>query len=92
MPVSSISGDHCLISTPFSSVNCPMARWNCIRALRYRAIVLISLLRKVIPSEVRVACYIVIIATFVTVVDYAIQAISLDLYKALGAFIQLSGL
>jgi len=38
---------------------------------------------------VRIAVYIVIIATFVTVVDYAIQAISLKLYDALGAFIQL---
>ena len=50
---------------------------------------LISLLRNLIPKQVRIASYIVIIATFVTVVDYAIQAISLDLYNALGAFIQL---
>ncbi|MDP1605848.1 MAG: electron transport complex subunit E [Rhodocyclaceae bacterium] len=51
--------------------------------------VLVSLLRKLIPKEVRIATYIVIIATFVTVVDYLIQAISLALYDALGAFIQL---
>jgi len=50
---------------------------------------LVSLLRKVIPKQVRIASYIIIIATFVTMADYAIQAISLDLYKALGAFIQL---
>ena len=50
---------------------------------------LISILRHVIPKEVRIASYIVIIATFVTVVDYAIQAISLDLYIALGAYIKL---
>ena len=50
---------------------------------------LVSLLRSWIPKQVRIASYIVIIATFVTVVDYAIQAISLDLYNALGAFIQL---
>jgi electron transport complex protein RnfE len=50
---------------------------------------LISLLRKLIPKQVRIATYIVIIATFVTIVDYSIQAISLDLYNALGAFIQL---
>jgi electron transport complex protein RnfE len=35
------------------------------------------------------ATYVIIIATFVTVVDYAIQAISLDIYMALGPFIQL---
>lgn len=51
--------------------------------------VLVSLLRKIIPKQVRIACYIIIIATFVTIVDYAIQAISLDLHRALGAFIQL---
>lgn len=51
--------------------------------------VLVSVLRKVIPKQVRIACYIIIIATFVTVVDYALQAISLEIHRALGAFIQL---
>ncbi|MCU0840712.1 MAG: electron transport complex subunit E [Thiobacillaceae bacterium] len=50
---------------------------------------LVSLMRKAVPKEVRIATYIVIIATFVTVVDYLIAAISLELYEALGAFIQL---
>lgn len=50
---------------------------------------LVSIMRNVIPKEVRIATYIVIIATFVTVVDYVIQAVSLTLYDALGAFIQL---
>lgn len=50
---------------------------------------LVSLLRNVVPKQVRIATYIVIIATFVTIVDYAIQAISLQVYQALGAFIQL---
>ena len=50
---------------------------------------LVSMLRRFIPKQVRIASYIVIIATFVTIVDYAIQAISIDLYRALGAFIQL---
>jgi len=50
---------------------------------------LISLMRNFIPKQVRIATYIIIIATFVTMVDYIIQAISLDLYNALGAFIQL---
>jgi len=49
----------------------------------------ISLLRKFIPKQVRIATYILVIATFVTIVDYVIQAISLDLHKALGAFIAL---
>ena len=50
---------------------------------------LVALLRHWIPKQVRIATYIVIIATFVTCVDYIIQAISLDLYNALGAYIQL---
>jgi len=50
---------------------------------------LVSVLRNHIPKQVRIATYIIIIATFVTIVDYLIQAISLDLYNALGAFIQL---
>ena len=51
--------------------------------------IVISTLRSFIPKQVRIATYILVIATFVTVVEYAIQAISLDLHKALGAFISL---
>jgi electron transport complex protein RnfE len=51
--------------------------------------IVVSMLRHFIPKQVRIATYILIIATFVTVVDYVIQAISLDLHKALGAFISL---
>ena len=50
---------------------------------------LVSLLRDFIPKQVRIATYILIIATFVTIVDYAIEAISLELHRALGAFIAL---
>jgi electron transport complex protein RnfE len=49
----------------------------------------ISALRRFIPRQVRIATYILVIATFVTVVDFTIQAISLELYRALGAFISL---
>lgn len=50
---------------------------------------LVSLLRRYVPKQVRIATFIIIIATFVTMVDLAIQAISLDVYNALGAFIAL---
>lgn len=50
---------------------------------------LVSALRMVIPKQIRITAYIIIIATFVTLVDYLIQAISLDLHNKLGAFIQL---
>ena len=49
----------------------------------------VSSLRRVVPQQVRIVTYILIIATFVTIVDYVIQAISLELHKALGAFISL---
>ena len=50
---------------------------------------LVSTLRNFIPKEVRIATFILIIATFVTVVDYLIQALSLEIHRALGAFISL---
>ncbi|MFW2404533.1 MAG: electron transport complex subunit RsxE [Gammaproteobacteria bacterium] len=49
----------------------------------------VSTLRNFIPREARIVCYICIIATFVTAVDYVIQAISLELHRSLGAFIAL---
>jgi len=49
----------------------------------------VSLLRKFIPKEARIVSYICIIATFVTCVDYIIMALSIELHRALGAFIAL---
>ena len=51
--------------------------------------VFIALLRKVIPDEVRIACFIVVIAGFVTMVDLSLQAFFPDLAKSLGVFIPL---
>ena len=51
--------------------------------------VLISALRKVIPSQIRIAAYIVIIAGFVTVVDLLMQAFLPELSESLGVFIPL---
>ena len=51
--------------------------------------VLISALRKVIPSQIRIAAYIVIIAGFVTIVDLLLQAFLPDLSESLGVFIPL---
>ncbi len=50
---------------------------------------LISALRKVIPPQIRIAAYIVIIAGFVTIVDLAIQAFLPELSNSLGVFIPL---
>ena len=51
--------------------------------------VLISLLRKIIPAEVKIPCYIIIIATFVTIVKMLTEAFLPDLYQSLGVFISL---
>lgn len=51
--------------------------------------ILVSLLRKVIPSKVRIACFIIIIATFVTVVELVMQAYTYPLFLTLGIFIPL---
>jgi len=51
--------------------------------------VLVSMLRKAIPSKVRIACYIVIIATFVTIVEFMMQAFAYPLFLELGIFIPL---
>ena len=50
---------------------------------------IISLLRKIIPDKVRIACYIVVIAAFVTVVQLVMQAFTYPLYLKLGIFIPL---
>ena len=50
---------------------------------------LISLLRGVIPKQVRIACFIVVIATFVTIVELLMQAFTYPLFLKLGIFIPL---
>ena len=49
----------------------------------------ISLLKKVIPDKVRISCYIVIIAGFVTIIQMLVKAYTPDIDKALGIFLPL---
>ena len=51
--------------------------------------IVISLLRKIIPPKIRIACYIVVIAGFVTMVDLLLQAYLPSLSESLGVFIPL---
>jgi electron transport complex protein RnfE len=51
--------------------------------------VVISLLRNIIPSKVRIPCYIVIVATFVTLVQMVVEAYMKSLYDSLGVFLAL---
>ncbi|WP_291582484.1 electron transport complex subunit RsxE [Clostridium sp. UBA6640] len=49
----------------------------------------ISLLRKLIPDKIRIPAFIVVIASFVTLIQFLLQAYLPDLYKSLGIFIPL---
>ena len=51
--------------------------------------VVISLLRKVIPEQVKLPCYIVIIASFVTMIQFLVHGFVPSLYTSLGAFLEL---
>jgi electron transport complex protein RnfE len=51
--------------------------------------VIISLVRKSIPDQIRIPCFIVIIATFVTIVELTMKAYAPELSKALGIFVPL---
>ena len=53
------------------------------------ASLLVSLLRNHIPKQVRISTFIVIIATFVTIVDFSLEALVPAIHKELGAFIPL---
>lgn len=51
--------------------------------------IFISAMRKIIPKEVRIAAYMIIIATFVTIADYFLKAYLPDISKALGPYVPL---
>ncbi len=51
--------------------------------------VAVAALRKLIPPQVRIPCYVVLIASFVTVVQLCMEAYFYDLFQALGIFIPL---
>jgi electron transport complex protein RnfE len=51
--------------------------------------IVISILRNIIPSKVRIPVFIVVIATFVTIVDLVLKAVQFELHQALGIFIPL---
>jgi electron transport complex protein RnfE len=51
--------------------------------------VVVSLIRKVVPSQVRIPVFIIVISTFVTIVDYALKAYFPALSRSLGVFVPL---
>ena len=61
----------------------------CVILVLLMSNIIISLIRKIVPNEVRIPVYIIIIATIVTVVDMFVNAFLPDIYSVLGSFLQL---
>ena len=61
----------------------------CVLLVLLMSNIIISLIRKIVPNEVRIPVYIVIIATIVTVVDMIVSTFLPDIYSVLGSFLQL---
>ncbi len=74
---------------------CSTTVWNgfgmglCLTFVLVGSNLFISFLRKVIPEQVRLACFIIVIATFVMIVELVTQAYFYPLYLDLGIFIPL---
>ncbi len=51
--------------------------------------IVVSLIRKLVPSSVRIPIFIIVISTFVTIIDYVLQAYQPALYRVLGVFVPL---
>jgi len=51
--------------------------------------IIISLIKDLIPSKIRIPCFIVVIASFVTIVDLMMNAYTPEVHKSLGLFIPL---
>lgn len=58
-------------------------------AVLFASNMVISMLRKVIPAQIRIPAFIVVIATFVTIIEMLMQAYVTPLYEALGIFLPL---
>lgn len=72
-----------------SSAMSAMSMGLCIIVILTLSNVLISAMRKVIPNEVRIPCYIVLIAGFVSVVSMVLEAYAYSLYESLGVYLSL---
>ncbi|MEO0082183.1 MAG: RnfABCDGE type electron transport complex subunit E [candidate division WOR-3 bacterium] len=51
--------------------------------------VVVSLVRRLVPDSVRIPIFIIVISTFVTIIDYVLQAYQPALYRVLGVFVPL---
>ncbi|NLY78004.1 MAG: electron transport complex subunit E [Tissierellia bacterium] len=77
-----------LLAVTTSAIN-GLAMGIAVIAVTVGSNIVVSLMRKFIPDEIRIPAFIVVIATFVTMVDMFMKAYTPSLYKALGIFIPL---
>lgn len=83
-----VIGMCALLAVTTSAIN-GLAMGIAVTAVTVGSNIVISLLRKVIPDKIRIPAFIVVIASFVTVVDMLMEAYTQSLYNALGIFIPL---
>lgn len=79
----------CPVLATTSSVKTALGMAVAFSAVLIFSNMIISAVKSSIPNAVRIPCYIVIIASLVTVIELLMQALTPDLFKALGIFIPL---
>ncbi len=72
-------------NTVLNSISMGMA----VTAVLLASNIVISLLRNIIPQKIRIPAFIVVIATFVTIVEMVLKAYAQPIYQSLGIFIPL---
>lgn len=79
----------CSVLAVTTSVKNGLAMGLAVTGVLVGSNVVVSLIRKVVPDKIRIPAYVVVIATFVTIVEMFMKAYTQDLYNALGIFIPL---
>ena len=72
-----------------TSLNNAIGMGLCVTLVLLFSNIIISAIRKIVPDEIRIPVYIVIIATLVTIIEMLVHAFMPELYSALGVFLSL---
>lgn len=88
-PVFSLYLGLCSVLAISTTLNNAIGMGFAVTAVLLMSNVVISLIRKITPNEIRIPVYIVIVATLVTIIKMLMQAYTLSLYTSLGTFISL---
>ena len=88
-PVFSLFLGMCSALAVSTTLNNGLGMGVCVTIILIVCNVVISLLRKITPNEIRIPVFIVVIASVVSIVDMLVHAYALSLYDSLGMFLQL---